>query len=170
MFEKTLLLLALATPACIAGSAGADVRSSSAVTFPASPVPTAEATTGSDVSLDVHDQLRSLGKVGSLNVDLASDALSGDDLSFIDEVTGTIASTDGSMPVEPFVHAVLTGDKTEVTLTPAMSNARIVAYLESGPVTLHFTLTGRLPARSIQLTHALVVHVDLSVTSSVGSI
>jgi hypothetical protein len=172
--KMTISLLTLAMAACTNGQGDVDVTTSNQSTFlAATALPDAlglraSLTTETDVTLDVHDELASMAKVGTLSVAISKDSLSGADLTVVDEVTATIAAADGTMPVQSLAKVVVPRGSSEVGLSGLLTDAQILEYLSEGPVVLHLTLTGNLPERPILLTHSLVAHVGIAVASSVA--
>jgi hypothetical protein len=173
--KKTIALFGLAMAACTNGQGNVDVTTSDQATFPA-PVALPAAmgqvslTTETDVNLDVHDELASVAKVGTLSVAISQDSVSGPDLALVDQVIATIAAADGTMPVQPLGRAIVQPGSTEVGLSSLLSDAQVLGYLQEGPVVVHLTLTGALPEQAIRLNYALHAHVAIGVAVSVDSL
>jgi hypothetical protein len=173
--KKTIALFGLAMAACTNGQGNVDVTTSNQATFP---VPVAlpaalgqvSLTTETDVNLDVHDELASMAKVGTLSVVLSQDSVSGADLALVDQVTATLATADGTMPAQPLARAIVTPGSAEVALLSLLSDAQVLAYLQEGPVVVHLTLTGVLPERPITLSYSLDAHVTMGVAVSVQNL
>lgn len=173
--KKTIALLGLAMAACTNGQGNVDVTTSNRATFPA-PVALPGAlgqvslTTETDVNLDVHRDLASMAKVGTLGVIISQDSVSGADLAQVDQVTATIATADGTMPARPLGRAIVELGSTEVGLSSLPSDPEVLRYLQEGPVVVHLTLTGALPERPITLNYALDAHVAIGVALSADSL
>ena len=172
--KKTIALFGLAMAACTNGQGNVDVTTSNQATFPA-PVALPGAlgqislTTETDVTLDVHGDLASMAKVGTLGVVISQDSVSGADLAQVDQITATIATADGTMPAQPLGRAIVQAGSTEVGLSSLLSDAQALGYLQEGQVIVHLTLAGALPERAITLTYSLVAHVAIGVAVSVDS-
>jgi hypothetical protein len=124
-------------------------------------------TTEGEVTLDVHDELASMAKLGSLSAAISKDTVSGADLSLVDHVTATIAAADGTLPARLLAQVDVPPSSTEVALAAAMVDSQVLDYLKEGRVVVHFRLTGRIPEHPITLIHSLVARVDIAVASSV---
>jgi hypothetical protein len=173
--KKTIALFGLAMAACTNGQGNVDVTTSNQATFPVpTPLPAAlgqsSLTTETDVTLDVHGDLASMAKVGTLGVVISQDSVSGADLALVDQVTATIATADGTMPAQPLGRAVVSPGSTEAELSSQLSDAQVLGYLQEGPVIVRLTLTGALPERAITLTYSLVAHVAIGVAVSADSL
>jgi hypothetical protein len=173
--KMTFACLAMAIAGCANGQGDLDVTTSKQARFPvAIALPGALGqvswTTATDVNVDVHDQLASMAKVGTLSVTASQDSVSGADLALVDQVTATIASADGTMPVQPLASIVVPTDSVEVELSILLSSTQALAYLREGPVVVHLTLTGALPERPITLTYSLGAKVAIGVAASVQSL
>jgi hypothetical protein len=173
--KKTIALFGLAMAACTNGQGSVDITTSNQAVFP---IPVAlpatlgqvSLTTETDVNLDVHDELASMAKVGTLSVVLSQDSVSGAGLAQVDQVTATIATADGMMPAQPLAQAVAIPGSAEVDLPSLLSDAQVLGYLQEGPVVVHLTLTGALPAQAITLNYSLVAHVAIGVAVSVQNL
>ncbi|HZU83615.1 MAG TPA: hypothetical protein VE987_11890 [Polyangiaceae bacterium] len=174
--KKILVVLAGALVACTSGQGEVDVTATQVATFAPPAVDlqglaaagqTPTVTADGYVTLDLKDDLASLGGVGSLSATLSKNTLSGADLGYVRHVTATLASVDGTMP------AVLASDvdvpegSTQAELALSMTDSQLLEYLAEGKVSVHFFVTGTLPDRPITLTHTLVAHVNVQVSGSV---
>jgi hypothetical protein len=149
--KKTIGLLALAMVACTNGQGDVDVVTSNPATFPLpTELPGAlgqmSFTTEADVKLDVHGELASMAKVGTLSLGILRDSVSGQDLARVDQVTATIAAADGTLPARPLARVVVAPSTTEAELVRLMADSQALGYLQEGPVVVHLTLTGDLPS------------------------
>jgi hypothetical protein len=173
--KRYIPMLALVlSAACTNGQGEVDVTVSNEATFPGAPAAAAQAlagqtvTTDSFVTVDIQQDLESLGKVGSVTAEVSKNTISGADLSFIQHVTATIEAQDGSMPVQTVADLDIPAGASEVSLSPMkISNEEVLAYLSEGKVNLHFFITGSIPDRPITLTHSLVAHLSVAVQGSV---
>ncbi len=178
-FSRFAALLPLAIAACTNGQGQADVTMENAVTFPGVPasvdgvavpvgsLPTEALTTDGAITVDVQDELESMGKLGTLSATVSKNSLSGAELSLIDHIKTTIATADGKMPVEVLTDVDVPKNATEIDLPLSIPASEVLAYLEEGKVTIHFYVTGSLSAAPVTLTHTLVAHVDVAVQGSV---
>jgi hypothetical protein len=111
-----------------------------------------------------------MGKAGDLTLAIASDSLSGVDLSVVDRVLVTIAAADGTMPAAPLVDVFITPGNSTANLPHVLSDSELLGYLAEGPVLLHFSVSGSLPERPILLTHSLVAQVEIAVSAPVSKL
>ena len=173
--KKTIALFALAMAACTNGQGNVDVTTSNQAAFRApialpSALGQVSLTTETDVNLDVHGELASMAKVGTLGVVISQDSVSGADLAQVDQITATIATADGTKPAQPLGRAIVQPGSTEVRLSSLLSDAQVLGYLQEGPVVVHLTLTGALPERPLTLNYSLDAHVAIGVSVSVENL
>ncbi len=169
-----IALFAVALGACTNGQGQADVTMDNPVTFASAPagvadvpVPAISSTLDGLVTVDVHDELESMSKLGTLTATVSKNALSGASLAAIQHIRSTIASEDGTMPVELLADVDVPAGSAALDLPLLVSDAQLLDYLQEGKVSIHFYVTGALSPQDIVLTHTLVAHVDVAVQGSV---
>jgi hypothetical protein len=169
-----IALLAVALGACTAGQGQADVTMENSVTFAGAPagiadvpVPAGSIPMDGAVTVDVHDEIESMSKLGTLTATVSKNALSGPSLAAIQHIRSTIATEDGKLPVELLTDVDVPAGTTELELPLLVSGAQILDYLQEGKVSIHFYVTGGILPQAITLTHTLIAHVDVAVQGSV---
>jgi len=164
----SLLLAASGGVACTNGHGEIDVTSAASLSFPAATASPGAAARSSeaDLSWDFHEDLGSAEQAGALTLGISSDSLGGADLAGVSHVLVTIETADGILPARPLVDVDIVGGTT-AELPHVLSDSDLLGYFVEGPVVVRFTISGNLPERPIALTHSLVAHVDVAVSTSV---
>jgi hypothetical protein len=172
--KRSIALFALALAACTNGQGQADVTMENTVTFAGVPagtpditLPTVAITTDGSISIDVKDEIASMGKLGTLSATVSKNELAGDSLVQIQHIKTTIATADGTIAEEVLTDVDVPANSHSVELPLLLPDAQVLDYLEEGKVTLHFYVTGTPTTKPIVLTHTLVAHVNLAVQGSV---
>jgi hypothetical protein len=166
-------LLAVAIAGCTNGQAEIDVTTTTVATFPAPPAGAARALgdqaviTDASVTLDVKKDLASLSNLGTLSGEVSKNVVAGQDLDLLEHIKVTIESKDGQMPARLLSEVDIPRHSTEVALPLLVVDSLILEYLTEGQVTVHFYLTGKIPQRTLTLTHTIVAHVNVAVAGSV---
>jgi hypothetical protein len=172
--KTCIALFAIALAACTNGQGQADVTMENTVSFPGAPAGTPDValtsmslTTDGAVTVNVQDELESMGKLGTLSATVSKNALSGASLAAIQHIRTTIATADGKMPEELLTDVDVPQNSTEIDLPLLISDGEVLDYLKEGKVSIHFYVTGMITQQPITLTHTLIAHVDVAVQSSV---
>ena len=180
--KTSILLLAIAalSASCVSATASDDATVSQSVDLPAVPagLPTSVVnglpaiTLDKQVPADISGPLSSLKSVGSVKLDFPVNSLtSSSDMSWLTNVSATIATTDGVFPEAPLSNYAVNGDPgNTVNLPIIMDGGTLIQYLsEKGGVNLHFYITGNastIPTDGISLVWTLTAHADISVSKS----
>ena len=138
-----------ACAACTNGQAEVDVTADHVATFPGARRRKRLAgivmTTDAVVTIDAHDELSSLGDVGTVHTTIAKNSVIGSDLAFVQHIRATIVANDGTMPEVLLSDTDVPANATEVALPLAIGDEQVASYLGEGKANVHLELTGYDP-------------------------
>lgn len=169
---------ALAMAACTNGQAEVNVLETNVASFAApSPEQVALAqavsqagltmSTDGHVTFDIHNDLKSLGDLGSISADVQENTLSGAELGALQHIHLEIAPADGSLPSIVVSDVDIASGSTTVPLPLLVSSDTLLKYLGEGKIDLHFWVTGTLPSTSFQLTHTIAARLAVATSGPI---
>jgi hypothetical protein len=164
-------LVALALTGCVSGTASDGLSLSQPFAFPAAPMDSPSTTISDTQPFDVSSTFSSLGKFGTVNLSVLSSTLTGDDLSLVQHIKMTLATTDGVYPMATLIDTDVSATNGSTNLPIVMDNGTLTQYLsENGGVQLTLFLTGVLPSSDPTLTWSLDADIKVSISKSVSDI
>jgi hypothetical protein len=170
MMKYSWLPILAALVACTEGQGQIDVTETHEASFPGlaadSPLRAMMGSTSSaetTIHVDARSYLSSIGDVGTMNLSVTKNEITGTDLSFLQHLTVTIAATDGTIPERMLSDVDVPPDAHTLDLPLLIPAADLLNYLKEGPISLQLIGTGTLPPQEITVTHSLEAHVTVEV-------